>query len=100
MNELSALKTLPIAITPDEALSPEKFWASLELPFPVLIDPNNEVAARYGAAWPTTNKTRRATTIVDTNGIVLFHQIGGPTLETLFEALRGADQGMTPAALS
>ena len=97
MDEFRTLNTLPVAITPDEALSPKTFWASLELPFPVLVDPGDAAAAAYGAVSPDSNRPRRATTLIDRDGIVLMHQLTCPTLDELFATLRGAEHGITPA---
>jgi peroxiredoxin len=96
LDAFSALTTIPIAITPDEALNQKAFWSSLDLPFPVLVDPGNIVAARFGAISPKTTTPQRMTTIVDHGGIVLLHQTACPSLDQLLATLRGADQGFTP----
>jgi peroxiredoxin len=90
------LTTLPIAITPDGALSAAAFWASVTLPFPVLVDPDNHVAAAYGLLGPDSQIPRRATTVIDQGGVVLIHQTQCPHLDQLIAVLQGSVHGMTP----
>lgn len=95
METFQAMATQPIAITPDEALSPTAFWSSLELPFPVLVDADNAVATLFGAVSAETRKPRRLTSVIDRGGLVLLHQTTCPTQDALLAVLQGAEQGIS-----
>jgi len=97
IEEFRSLETTPIALTPDGVLSIQVFWASLDWPFPVLVDPGGAVAATFGAVVPKTATPDRATVLVDLDGRVLVARRGGTSPEEILRSLRAAATGITLA---
>jgi peroxiredoxin len=84
----------PLAIVASERLSASEFLDSLSLPYPVVIDAENDVHSAYGAVLPGTDIPRRLTVGVDEFGKVSFCTVGGPSIENLVELL---EQALAPA---
>jgi len=68
------LNTVVLGISPDTVASHDKFAAKYELPFPLLADPDHEVAEAYGV-WVLKNMygkeymgIERSTFLIDKEG--------------------------------
>jgi peroxiredoxin len=86
--EVRALGAEPCAIIPDGALGAGAFLATLDYPFPVLVDADRRVAAAYGAL--ASDGTARPTLIlVGEDGRLLHHQAGVPPVDELLTILSG-----------
>lgn len=87
IHQIRSLGFEPLAIIARERLLASEFLDSLSLPYPVVIDSENNVHAAYGALLPGTDVPRRLTVIVDESGTVIFRMFGGPSVEALLEQL-------------
>ncbi|WP_126425366.1 thioredoxin-dependent thiol peroxidase [Brevibacillus marinus] len=72
--KFSQLNTVVLGISPDTVASHDKFAAKYELPFPLLADPDHEVAEAYGV-WVLKNMygkeymgIERSTFLIDKEG--------------------------------
>jgi peroxiredoxin len=90
--EVRALGAEPCAIIPDGALGAAAFLATLDYPFPVLIDADQRVAAAYGALAPE-GKARPTLVVVGDDGRLLHRQAGVPPVEELLTILGGGTGG-------
>lgn len=78
-DDLKALKkagAVVLGVSPDDALSHEKFRDKFKLPFPLLSDPDKKVATAYGA-WGkkvmygrTVTGMIRSTFVIDPEGVL------------------------------
>ena len=102
--EVRALGAEPCAIIPDGALGASDFLATLDYPFPVLVDVDRRVAAAYGALAP--NGTARPTlALVGEDGRLLHRLAGVPPVDELLTILGGGTEARsapprTPASAS
>jgi peroxiredoxin len=86
--EVRALGAEPCAIVPDGALGAAAFLATLDYPFPVLVDADQRVAAAYGAL--ASDGTARPTlALVGEDGRLLHRQAGVPPVDELLAILSG-----------
>jgi len=71
-----------LGVSPDDVTSHEKFKTKYELPFPLLADPDHEVAEKYGVwgekkyAGKTYMGINRSTFIIDADGNVARAMLG------------------------
>ena len=99
IDEFRALDVEPFGIVPDGALTPTTFMATLDLPFPLLIDPERRVAESFGATKPEGSGIERTVLIVGRDGRVLYRHAGGLVMDDVLAALRDAtDAAESPAA--
>lgn len=70
--ELRALQVNLLGLSLDDAQSHAEFAAKHHLPFPLLADPDAEVAAAYGALWSfgPIRFTQRYTFIINPEGLI------------------------------
>ena len=77
--EIAALNTVVLGVSPDDKASHAKFVDKYQLPFTLLCDPDKKVMEKYGAWGEKTmygKKTMgviRSTVLVDPNGKVAHH---------------------------
>lgn len=67
----SGLEIDVVGVSRDTVATHEKFKAAHELPFELLADVNGKVAAKYKAAVPVINFTRRITYLLDKDHTVV-----------------------------
>jgi len=53
-----------IGISADDAQTAERFRASLELPFPVLGDPDGRILSAYKVRWPLVGLAQRVSYVI------------------------------------
>jgi peroxiredoxin Q/BCP len=76
-SEIIAAGAVVLGVSPDSVKSHDKFALKYELPFPLLSDPDHEVAEMYGAWGEKTNYGRtymgiiRSTYVIDDEGAIV-----------------------------
>jgi peroxiredoxin len=87
IDEFQALGAAPCAIIPDGALGAHAFLATLDYPFPVLVDADRSVAAAYGALTPD-GTAQPTVVVVGADGRVRHRQASVPPPDELLSLLR------------
>jgi thioredoxin-dependent peroxiredoxin len=78
----------PFGVNPASIQSHASYAERLGLPFPLLSDPDLEIAAAYGTVKPGGSGTARSVCLIDRDGRVLYSQAGAPGADVILEALR------------
>lgn len=78
----------PFGVNPATAASHAEYAAQLQLPFPLLSDPDRTIARAYGTARPLGAGIARSVCLIDRDGVVLYTQAGAPGAELILESLR------------
>jgi peroxiredoxin len=63
------------------------YAARLELPFPLLSDPDLAISRAYGTLKPGGSGIARSVCLIDRNGRVLYAQAGAPGANIVLESL-------------
>lgn len=77
----------PFGVNPAAVAAHADYAARLELPFPLLSDPDLAVARAYQAVRPGTDRIDRTVYLIDRDGTVRFGARGAPGAEITLEAL-------------
>ena len=77
----------PFGVNPATAESHASYAAKLELPFPLLSDPNLDISRAYGTLKPDGRGIARSVCLIDRDGRVLYSQAGAPGAELVLEGL-------------
>lgn len=80
------MDTEPFGVNPGDAESHEKFRATYELPFDLLVDEDREIATAYGSLKDDGVGIQRSVIVVGKNGKVIFASEGAPA----WDVVRGA----------
>lgn len=79
----------PFGINPAAVLAHADYAARLELPFPLLSDPDLAIARAYQAVRPGVDRVDRTVYLIDRDGTIRFGARGAPGAEITLEALEG-----------
>jgi peroxiredoxin len=79
-----------VGVNHGSAESHETFRKELELPFPLLVDTDMEVAKTYGAVKEDGSGISRSVVVVGTDGTVVFASPGAPAHALVINAVRAA----------
>jgi len=85
-SKFEANNTVVFGVNGASAASHKRFIDNHTLPFPLLIDTDNRVAALYGAKGLIMSK--RTVYFIDTEGVVQFAERGKPSVATILEAVK------------
>ncbi len=80
----------PVGVNPGSAESHEAFRKELDLPFPLLVDTDMEVAKAYGAVKEDGSGISRSVVVVGMDGAVVFAKPGAPAHAFVINAVRAA----------
>jgi peroxiredoxin len=61
-----------VGVSTDEQTVSDRFAESLDLPFPLVGDPDAKIARRYGVTWPLLKIARRVTFVVGEDRTIEF----------------------------
>jgi thioredoxin-dependent peroxiredoxin len=75
----------PFGVNPAAAQSHTAYAAKLNLPFPLLSDPDLQISGAYGALKPDGRSIARSVYLIDRDGRVLYSQAGAPGAEIVLE---------------
>ena len=78
----------PFGVNPASAESHAGYAARLRLPFPLLSDPDLDIARAYGALRPDGLTISRSVVVIERDGSVVYSQAGSPGAAIVLEALR------------
>jgi peroxiredoxin len=87
LTKFEARQVRPFGVNPAPAVRHSEYAQRLELPFPLLSDPDLAVSAAYGAVHPGGASISRTVVLVEQGGIVRFAQPGAPGADLVLEAL-------------
>lgn len=85
------LDTEPFGVNPDDAASHEKFRATYELPFELLIDEDRAIAKAYGSLKEDGVGIQRSVIVVGKNGKIIFASEGAPSWQVVREAIEASN---------
>jgi peroxiredoxin Q/BCP len=85
------VETEPIGVNPADAASHEKFRATYELPFDILVDEDRKIAEAYGSLKEDGEGIQRSVIVVGKNGKIIFSSEGAPAWQVVCNAIRAAD---------
>lgn len=80
----------PVGVNPGSAESHEEFRKELDLPFPLLVDADLEVARAYGALKDDGSGNARSVVVVGKDGTVVFSEPGAPASARIVNAVNAA----------
>ena len=80
----------PFGVNPAPVESHVGYAARLQLPFPLLSDPEMAVARAYGAVRPDGLTIARSVVLIEQDGTIVYSQAGAPGADIVLEALRCA----------
>lgn len=80
----------PVGVNHGSAESHEAFRKELDLPFPLLVDTDMEVAKAYGAVKEDGSGISRSVVVVGMDGTVVFAKPGAPAHAIVINAVRAA----------
>jgi peroxiredoxin len=75
----------PFGVNPAPAQSHTAYAAKLNLPFPLLSDPDLQISGAYGALKPDGRSIARSVCLIDRDGLVLYSQAGAPGADIVLE---------------
>jgi peroxiredoxin Q/BCP len=78
----------PFGVNPASVTRHAAYAARLQLPFPLLSDPDLSIARAYGTVRPLGAGIARSVCLIDRDGVVLYTQAGAPGAELILESLR------------
>ena len=78
----------PFGVNPAAAQSHATYAAKLNLPFPLLSDPDLRISGVYGALKPDGRGIARSVCLVDRDGRVLYSQAGAPGADVVLEHVK------------
>ena len=97
LTSLRRYKIEPVGVNPGSAESHEEFRKELDLPFPLLVDTDLEVATAYGAVKEDGSGNSRTVVVVGMDGTVVFAKPGAPAMAFIINAVRAASGDTAPA---
>lgn len=77
----------PFGVNPASVQSHSAYAAKLDLPFPLLSDPDLEISRAYRALKPDGKGIARSVYLIEQDGRVLYSQAGAPGAEIVLESL-------------
>jgi peroxiredoxin len=77
----------PLGVNPASVGSHAGYAARLELPFPLLSDPDLAISRAFGTLKPGGSGIARSVCLIDRNGRVLYAQAGAPGANIVLESL-------------
>ena len=77
----------PFGVNPAGAASHARYASKFAFGFPLLSDPDREMADAYGALRPDGRKIHRSVVLVDQHGTVRFAVRGTPTSDEILASL-------------
>jgi peroxiredoxin Q/BCP len=78
----------PFGVNPASVESHRAYAARLELPFPLLSDPDLKISRAYGTLKPNGSGIARSVCLIDRDRRVLYSQAGAPGADVILEELR------------
>lgn len=78
----------PFGVNPASVQSHATYAAKLELPFPLLSDPDLSIGRAYNTLKPNGTGLARSVCLIDRDGTVLYTQAGAPGADIVLESLR------------
>lgn len=89
--------TVPFGVNHGDAESHQAFIDAYEFPFDLLVDEGLAVSQAYDAAKADGSGITRTVVVVGKDGRILFKQAGAPPPGNILEAIRVAQDEITPA---
>jgi len=80
----------PFGVNPASVQGHASYAAKLRLPFPLLSDPDLDIAGAFGALRPDGHKIARSVCLIDYDGTILFSQSGAPGADLVLLPLRSS----------
>ena len=80
----------PFGVNPASAERHAAYAAKLQLPFPLLSDPDRAISGAYGSLKPLMPGIARSVCLIDRDGTVLYTQAGAPGAAIVLESLGGS----------
>jgi peroxiredoxin len=77
----------PFGVNPASVERHTAYAKKLELPFPLLSDPDLAISGTYGSLRPIVPGIARSVCLIDRNGTVLYTQAGAPGAAIILESL-------------
>jgi peroxiredoxin Q/BCP len=87
-DDVSAIGTNVVGISPQDVASHRRFAESFEIPFPLLADPRKTAIGAYGVDGPFGFGVRRATFLIGRDGIVRNRVVSDLMVRSHIELLR------------
>lgn len=91
VDQIRRFDTEPIGVNPGDAESHEKFRATYELPFDLLVDEDRKIAEAYGSLKEDGSGVQRSVIVVGKNGKVVYSNTGAPSWQLVSDAIRAAE---------
>jgi len=79
----------PFGVNPASTERHTAYAAKLELPFPLLSDPDHAISGAYGSLKPILPGIARSVCLIERDGTVLYTQAGAPGAAVILESLGG-----------
>ena len=77
----------PFGVNPASIERHTAYDKKLELPFPLLSDPDRAISGAYGSLRPIVPGIARSVCLIDRDGTVLYTQAGAPGAAIILESL-------------
>ena len=77
----------PFGVNPASVERHTAYAEKLDLPFPLLSDPDRAISAAYGTLKPIVPGISRSVCLIDRDGTVLYTQAGAPGAAIILESL-------------
>ena len=77
----------PYGVSPASVERHTAYAKKLELPFPLLSDPDRAISGAYGSLKPIVPGIARSVCLIDRDGTVLYSQAGAPGAAIILESL-------------
>lgn len=91
VEHIREIATEPIGVNPGTAETHEKFRATYELPFDLLVDEDSKIAEAYGSLKEDGTGIQRSVIVVGKNGKIIFSQTGAPAWQLVYNAIRDSN---------
>ena len=91
MTTLRAAGIQPFGVNPASVAAHQRYVAKFAFSFPLLSDPEREVARAYEVLKPNGRGIRRTVYLIARDGTVRYAVRGAPPITEVIEALRGDD---------
>jgi peroxiredoxin Q/BCP len=77
----------PFGVNPASVERHTAYAKKLELPFPLLSDPDRAISGAFGSLKPIVPGIARSVCLIDRDGTVLYSQAGAPGAAIILESL-------------
>ena len=88
--EYEACNVRPFGVNPASADAHRGYAERLNLPFPLLSDPDLVISRAYGALRPEGDRISRSVVLVDRDATIRYSQAGAPGADIVLESLRSS----------